>query len=139
MTAWRTAWRSLRNAAGLEHVRFHDGRHTALTRLAEKGQPDWVIQAQMGHVSPAMMKTYSHIRRKALDEAAAALEPSFKLKFPKHRAVKRAKRDNCDVVMSQSASQSGDLTKEIRETLRKLAPQAGFVPSTTSDSESGEA
>jgi integrase len=47
-------------------VRFHDGRHTALTRLAEKRQPDWVIQAQMGHVSPAMMRTYSHIRRKAL-------------------------------------------------------------------------
>lgn len=58
------------------------GRHTALTRLAEKGQPDWVIQAQMGHVSPAMMRTYSHIRRKALDEAVAALEPSFKLVFP---------------------------------------------------------
>jgi integrase len=75
MTSWRSAWRSLRNAAGLEHVRFHDGRHTALTRLAEAGQPDWVIQAQLGHVSSAMMKTYSHIRRKALDGAAAALEP----------------------------------------------------------------
>ena len=37
MTSWRTAWRSLRKAAGLPHVRFHDGRHTALTRLAEKG------------------------------------------------------------------------------------------------------
>jgi hypothetical protein len=43
-----------------------------------------VIQAQMGHVSPAMMSPYSHIRRKALDEAAAALEPSFKLTFPRH-------------------------------------------------------
>jgi len=32
----------------------------------------WVIQAQMGHVSPAMMRTYSHIRRKALDEAVSA-------------------------------------------------------------------
>ena len=91
MTTWRSAWRSLRKAAGLDHVRFHDGRHTALTRLAEKGQPDWVIQAQMGHVSPAMMRTYSHIRRKALDEAAAALEPSFKLKFPRHpRGLKPA-------------------------------------------------
>jgi integrase len=40
MTSWRTAWRSLRKAAGLPHVRFHDGRHTALTRLAEKGVPD---------------------------------------------------------------------------------------------------
>ena len=75
LTRWRSAWRSLRKAAGLEHVRFHDGRHTALTRLAEKGVPDWVIRAQFGHVSPAMMAVYSHVRRKALDEAAQALEP----------------------------------------------------------------
>jgi integrase len=61
----------------LKHVRFHDGRHTALTRLAEAGQPDWVIQAQIGHVSPQMMKTYSHVRRQALDQAAAVLEPTF--------------------------------------------------------------
>jgi integrase len=74
MTGWRSAWRSLRKAAGLPHVRFHDGRHTALTRLAEKGVPDWDIRAQFGHVSPAMMAVYSQVR-KALDEAAKALEP----------------------------------------------------------------
>ena len=62
MTSWRSAWRSLRKAAGLPHVRFHDGRHTALTRLAEKGVADWVIRAQFGHVSPAMMAVYSHVR-----------------------------------------------------------------------------
>ncbi len=75
MTSWRSAWRSILKAAGLEGVRFHDGRHTVVTTLAEKGVPDWVIQAQVGHVDPQMMKTYSHIRRRALDEAAAALEP----------------------------------------------------------------
>ena len=75
MTSWRSAWRSLRKAANLPHVRFHDGRHTALTRLAEKGVADWVIRAQFGHVSPGMMAVYSHVRRKALDEAASALEP----------------------------------------------------------------
>jgi integrase len=119
MTTWRSAWRSLRKAAGLDHVRFHDGRHTALTRLAEKGQPDWVIQAQMGHVSPAMMRTYSHIRRKALDEAAAALEPSFTLTFPPHKAKKPATHERCDRLMSQFTSQWDDLKSEIRENLRK--------------------
>jgi len=54
MTSWRTAWRSMRTAAGLSDVRFHDGRHTAITTLAEKGLPDWVIQAQVGHVAPEM-------------------------------------------------------------------------------------
>jgi hypothetical protein len=33
--------------------------------------------AQVGHVSPEMMKTYSHIRRQALNQAAAALQPHF--------------------------------------------------------------
>jgi hypothetical protein len=35
-----------------------------------------VIQAQVGQVAPEMMKTYSHICRQALNEAAAALEPT---------------------------------------------------------------
>ncbi len=78
MTSWRSAWRSIRKAAGLEGVRFHDGRHTAITTLCEKGVPDWVIQAQVGHVDTEMMKTYSHIRRQALDLAGEALQPTFK-------------------------------------------------------------
>lgn len=77
ITSWRSAWRSILRAAGLEGVRFHDARHTAVTTLAEKGLPDWVIQAQVGHIAPQMMKTYSHVRRLALDEAAAALEPTY--------------------------------------------------------------
>jgi len=48
----------------------------AITTLQEKGVAAWVIQAQVGHVSPAMMKTYSHIRQMALNQAAAALEPT---------------------------------------------------------------
>jgi integrase len=85
---WRSAWRSIRRKAArndqgeviypnLETVRFHDLRHTAVTVMAEKGLPDQTIMAQVGHISPDMMKTYSHIRRQALNAAAAALEPSF--------------------------------------------------------------
>jgi len=61
----------------LERVRFHDLRHTAVTVMAEKGLPDQTIMAQVGHISAEMMRTYSHIRRLALNEAAAALEPAF--------------------------------------------------------------
>ena len=128
MTTWRSAWRSLRKAAGLASVRFHDGRHTALTRLAEKGQADWVIQAQMGHVSPMMMKTYSHIRRTALDEAALALEPSFKLKFPKHLGVRSRKRDRATVTSptSQFTSQSGKLEQEASEFIKEIG-SSGWI------------
>jgi hypothetical protein len=34
----------MRKAAGLSEVRFHDGRHTAITTLAEKGLPDWLFR-----------------------------------------------------------------------------------------------
>ena len=101
MTSWPTAWRSLRAASGLENVRFHDGRHTALTRLAEAGQADWVIQAQMGHVSPAMMKTYSHIRRQALDEAAAAPEPAFDFRQSEFDSVEHIESADAERATSQ--------------------------------------
>ena len=88
ITSWRSAWRSIRHKAsmndegaviypGLQTIRFHDLRHTAVTTMAEKGLPEQTIMAQVGHVSPQMLKTYSHIRRQALNLAAAALEPSF--------------------------------------------------------------
>jgi hypothetical protein len=38
--------------------------------------------AQVGHVSPDMMKTYSHIRRQALNQAAAVLQPHFPTLHP---------------------------------------------------------
>jgi integrase len=83
MTLWRSAWRSIRCKAArddagetlypaLQDVRFHDLRHTAVTTMAEKGLPEQTIMAQVGHISPQMMKTYSHVRRLALNAAAAA-------------------------------------------------------------------
>jgi integrase len=88
ITSWRSAWRSILYRAArneedeviypnLQRVRFHDLRHTAVTTMAEKGLPEQTIMAQVGHISPQMMKTYSHIRRQALNQAAAALEPKY--------------------------------------------------------------
>ena len=131
MTSWRTAWRSMRKAAGLTHVRFHDGRHTAITTLAEKGLPDWVIQAQVGHVAPEMMKTYSHIRRQALNQAAAALEPTA-TDVPRRRRTATSgdpagtRRGLCHSPCHKTAVGEG----ECSNLLRKVAPQAGLEPAT---------
>jgi hypothetical protein len=90
-------------------VRFHDGRHTAITTLAEKGVPDWVIQAQVGHVAPQMMKTYSHIRREALNQAAAALEPSASGSTTAAPPAQPLAADaSTPRVMSQPMAQNGD-------------------------------
>jgi len=117
MTSWRSAWRSLRRAAGLRDVRFHDGRHTGLTRLAEAGQADWVIRAQIGHVSPQMMKIYSHICRMALDEAAAVLEPAFEFKKAARPDPAIEGEATDEAVTSQSTSQSDDPPSDIAEFL----------------------
>ncbi len=121
MTSWRTAWRAMRKAAGLRGVRFHEGRHTAITTLAEEGLADWVIQAQVGHVAPTMMKTYSHIRRQALNEAADALEPTAK-PVPTPSPTPAAARASAGVprVTSQSTSQSARRTGRVLRFAKKF-------------------
>src|SRR5262245_33523377 len=96
----------MRKAAGLPFVRFHDGRHTAITTLAEKGLPDWVIQAQVGHVAPEMMKTYSHIRRQALNQAADALEPTQTVAAPPLRPTPKPENPRHERVVSHRPSQT---------------------------------
>ena len=67
--SWRTAWRNLREAAGLRGFRFHDLRHTSITELAEAGAPDATLMAIAGHMSRRMLEHYSHVRMKAKREA----------------------------------------------------------------------
>ena len=69
---FNNAWASIRKAAGVQ-ARFHDCRHTAVTRLSEQGVPEPVIRAYVGHVSQQMMLTYSHPRQEALKQAASVL------------------------------------------------------------------
>ena len=76
MTRYQNQWDEIRKEAGLEGFWFYDGRHTAFTQMLEAGIPDGVIREQVGHVSPQVAKRYSHIRRQALNQAAAALEPA---------------------------------------------------------------
>jgi hypothetical protein len=76
MLQWDTAWRALRDGAGLHGLRFHDLRHTVITELAEMGVADHVLESISGHLSRRMLEHYSHIRidakRKALDALDAA-------------------------------------------------------------------
>jgi integrase len=64
MHRWKVAWESARKAAGVS-CRFHDLRHTFVSRLAESQASDSTVMALAGHVSRAMMERYSHIRMEA--------------------------------------------------------------------------
>lgn len=54
-------WEEVRTASGLGWFRCYDTRHTAITRLAERGVPIEVIKARAGHVSDRMSQHYTHI------------------------------------------------------------------------------
>jgi hypothetical protein len=74
MLKWDTAWRALRDAAGLHGLRFHDLRHTVITELAEMGVADHVLESISGHLSRRMLEHYSHIRIDAKWQALDALD-----------------------------------------------------------------
>jgi integrase len=73
---WRSAWRSLTEAAGLKGLRFHDLRHQAITELRESGVPDAVVMRISGHKSSAMLDRYSHARMDVLRSAVGKLGPA---------------------------------------------------------------
>jgi integrase len=80
MHRWKAAWETARKVAKVP-CRFHDLRHTFISRLAESQASDSTVMALAGHVSRAMMERYSHIRmdakRKAVDTLSGTdFEPS---------------------------------------------------------------
>jgi integrase len=75
--AWRTAWRRALRDAGIQ-IRFHDLRHTCITKLAEGQASEQTLMAIAGHVSRKMLEHYSHIRMEAKRAALDAIaKPVF--------------------------------------------------------------
>lgn len=69
---WRTAWENALKRAGIK-CRFHDLRHTSISKLAEGQASDQTIMSIAGHVSRKMLERYSHIRMEAKRRAVDAL------------------------------------------------------------------
>jgi integrase len=75
---WKKTWERVRTAAGVDY-RWHDLRHTFITRLAENPKvSEETIRSLAGHVSRRMLERYSHIRTRAKEEAIRTLDaPDF--------------------------------------------------------------
>jgi len=76
ITSWKTAWNGARKASGV-FCRFHDLRHTCVTRLLERGTPFAVVATIMGWspgTSVRMAKRYGHIGESAQRQAMASLD-----------------------------------------------------------------
>ena len=73
MGSWKTSWTAARKAAGVE-VRWHDCRHSFISRLAESQASDATIMSLAGHLSRKMLERYSHTRSQAKLRAIAVLD-----------------------------------------------------------------
>jgi integrase len=79
---FHTAWRSLRKAAGLDGLRFHDLRHSFISMMAERNVPLAVVQSMVGHISPAITRLYTHISTQSARAAVELLnQPAFVDRF----------------------------------------------------------
>lgn len=77
ITSWKVAWTTARTLSEVQ-CRFHDLRHTCITRLLERGVPLTVVASLMGW-SPAttarMAKRYAHFSGSTHRLAMEALDP----------------------------------------------------------------
>jgi integrase len=69
------AWDFARKQAKVD-CRFHDLRHTAISRMAEAGIPDRVVMQIAGHVSRAMLARYSHMSMASMRDAMEVIAPN---------------------------------------------------------------
>jgi integrase len=81
--SWRTAWRSMTQAACLPHVHFHDLRHTAITRGREQGVDIGILKAIAGHMNARMVEYYTHmgsgVKRNAVERIGETYRPVAQL------------------------------------------------------------
>ncbi len=77
MQGWKSAWSRARRNAGVR-ARWHDLRHTLVSRLAENpAVSEETIRALAGHVSHQMLSRYAHIRTQAKRAAIASLDSAI--------------------------------------------------------------
>ena len=59
---------------GMEHMRFHDLRHTFATMALQSGVDIRTVSGMLGHADPGFtLRTYTHTNPKMLEEAAATV------------------------------------------------------------------
>jgi integrase len=75
----RRVWRPALEHAGLDELgyRFHDLRHTCVSRLVAAGADVKLVQAVAGHASPLItLKRYAHLLDSRISEAADRFDPA---------------------------------------------------------------
>ncbi|MGB8477611.1 MAG: site-specific integrase [Acidobacteriaceae bacterium] len=64
IASWKSSWTTCRELAKVE-CRWHDLRHTFVSKMGENGVPEQTLLALTGHMSRKMLERYSHSRNEA--------------------------------------------------------------------------
>ena len=94
ISSWKKSWESVKEDAGVT-IRFHDLRHTCVTRMLEGGAPLSVVASILGWSAATtvrMAKRYGHIGQVAQRQAVAVLDVKKKTRVqskPKKRGHKK--------------------------------------------------
>ena len=73
-SGWRKPWAKALLAAGIEDYRFHDGRHTAATRLLRATHNLRLTKEFLGHATIASTVRYAHVTISDLSQAMEAMQ-----------------------------------------------------------------
>jgi len=70
----KRSFTAARKAAGVEDFHLHDARHTAITRMIERGVPPMQAMKISGHTTLAAFRRYLNVSDDALDRARQAMD-----------------------------------------------------------------
>jgi integrase len=103
--SWKRAWKYACAKAGVSY-RWHDLRHTFVSRLAENAAvSEETIRSLAGHVSKQMLQRYSHIRTHAKQAAIAAMEQDAAILD----AVEQAAAENAEIASTRAQNRAQSL------------------------------
>jgi integrase len=100
----KTAWRYARTRAGLpDKIRFHDLRHTAISRMVNRGVPELIVGRIAGWTdssAPFMLRRYSHQRPDHLHKAVKGLEKTNR----SHNVVTKETKETLQLASRRTVS-----------------------------------
>lgn len=70
----KNGWKSICRIAGVSDLRFHDLRHTTVTRLIQSGVAPASVLKAIGHSTLSMLSRYLNPDENSLEKAAASLD-----------------------------------------------------------------
>ena len=95
-------WLPATGKAGLEGVRFHDLRHSAVAMAIAQGAHPAEIQARLGHSSiSTTLGVYAHLFPSLDEQLANRLDDAFRRREEPNADQTRTKRDNAPVSLKK--------------------------------------